>query len=183
VRVSTMVTDTSEISQLLRARDDSILVLVVSPGRLGQLLSEVNPPPEDGFRADLSVSQYRSQFEPDLSESRIRELCAANQFPDSEIEAGEVVPGAYKNSRGEWQITMEGIRARQRRERAQGLERRKRQAEEKKELRRKVEAAAPDENHPSSKADNQEQPVPHERPTHVARPTKGRWRESLSQPR
>ena len=115
------------IREAVTAGGDSIVVLIVPPGNAGQLFG--NPttatPREE---RDLSIAQYKAQVEPDLSESRIRELCAEGVFPDTTDEAGEVVPGAYKDSAKEWRITREGIAARQKKEREEGLRRR---AEEK----------------------------------------------------
>jgi hypothetical protein len=96
-------------------------VLVVSLDALRQLFSATESAP---FRRDLTVAQYKAQVEPELSESRIRELCADGTFPDVEAD-NETVPGAYKDSRGDWRITPEGIAERQRQERARGVKMRR----------------------------------------------------------
>lgn len=117
-------------------RDGEPLVLVVvPPGRFHDLVPDALP--DNGFSPDLSIEQYKAKHDPNLSLSRIRELCVAGAFPDTTDEAG-VTPGAYKNAKGEWRITLAGIVERQRQERLNGMERRDREAE----LRKAQNAAA-----------------------------------------
>jgi hypothetical protein len=135
-----MTTDNLQtIREAVSGAGDSLLVLVVPATRVRDLFgdsAQAQPP----YTADLTVPQYREQFEPDLSDSRIRELCAARAFPDTTSEDGQVVPGAYKDSSGAWRITREGIVARQRLEREAGL-RKRAEAEEEKLARAEAEAA------------------------------------------
>lgn len=71
---------------------------------------------------DFTVAQYLRQYEPGLSENRIREQCGEGYFPVTLAEDGTEVPGAYLDSHGHWRITREGIAERQRRDRQAGLE-------------------------------------------------------------
>jgi hypothetical protein len=111
------------IRKAVSGAGDSLLVLVVPVSRVRDLF-DGSAPAHPVYTADLTVPHYREQFEPDLSDSRIRELCAAKVFPDTTTEDGRVVPGAYKDSGGNWRITREGIVARQTYERADGLRKR-----------------------------------------------------------
>ena len=176
------------IQEILRTRgdgEDSILVLVVPPTSLGELLGQTRVPEEACYTPDLSISKYRSRFEPELSESRIRELCAGGHFPDYEDESGEKTPGAYKNSKGEWRITMEGIIARQKSERAKGIQRReneRRRADARKEIPEK----------PGEPSDPLRVPPPRSsmipkedrsESTLASRPRKGAWQGILEEKR
>jgi len=126
-----MTTDTLQtIREAVSGAGDSLLVLVVPTARVRDLFGDSSPA-QPTYTADFTVPQYRERFEPDLSDSRIRELCAAKAFPDTTAEDAQVVPGAYKDSAGNWRITREGIVARQRLEREEGLRRRGEAEEEK----------------------------------------------------
>jgi hypothetical protein len=126
-----MTTDNLQtIREAVSGAGDSLLVLVVPAARVRDLFGD-SAQARPSYTADLTVPQYREQFEPDLSDSRIRELCAGKAFPDTATEDGRVVPGAYKDSSGGWRITREGIVARQRLEREEGLRRRAEADEEK----------------------------------------------------
>lgn len=119
-----MTTDNLQtIRETVSGAGDSLLVLVIPATRMRDLFGD-SAPAQPSYTADLTVPQYREQFEPDLSDSRIRELCASKAFPDTTAEDGRIVPGAYKDSTGAWRITREGIVARQRSEREEGLRKR-----------------------------------------------------------
>lgn len=120
-----MTTDNLQaaIREAVSGTGDSFLVLVVPTARVRDLFGD-SAPAQQSYTADFTVQQYREQFEPDLSDSRIRELCASRVFPDTMTEDGRVVPGAYKDSTGAWRITREGIVARQKKEREEGLRKR-----------------------------------------------------------
>jgi hypothetical protein len=110
------------IREAVTANGDSIILLIMPSGHFGQIFG--NAPAQPQEERDLTVAQYQAKVEPDLSDSRIRELCAAGVFPDTTYAEGEVVPGAYKDSAGSWRITREGIVARQTLEREEGLRKR-----------------------------------------------------------
>lgn len=158
--------------------DDSILVLVLPAGRLRNLFA---PPAAQGreFVRDLTVAQYRERFEPSLSESRIRELCAEGVFPDSAGEDGESVPGAYKDGKGEWRITLAGIVARQRHERSEGM--RVRAASLSARKRRKADATEPDSPpRPPAKRPRRVSPSAHA-PAALKRLREGKWKRVLEE--
>lgn len=111
------------ILDALSGAGDSLLVLVIPATRMRDLFGD-SAPAQPSYERDLLVPEYRVQFEPDLSDSRIRELCASKVFPDTTAEDGRLVPGAYKDSTGAWRITRAGIVARQRSEREEGLRKR-----------------------------------------------------------
>jgi hypothetical protein len=92
------------------------LVPAVFGSRVGSPSS--GPDPE----RDFTVAEYRRRYEPELSASRIREQCGEGFFPTSLADDGTEVPGAYRDSRGQWRITREGIAERQRRDRQASLE-------------------------------------------------------------
>lgn len=162
---------------------EALVFVVVPQGVPG------NPVPEpsalSGFAPDLSIEEYKARHEPDLSVSRIRELCVAGTFPDTTDEQGDVTPGAYKNAKGEWRITLAGIVERQRHERVDGMRRRDREAEERR-ARREAEDAA---DHPSDTgeaAPPEEAGAPDPSPPardakSVDRPRKGAWRGVLAE--
>jgi len=126
-----MTTDNLQtIREAVSAAGDSLLVLIVPAARMPELLG-ASTQAQPRFEADFSVAEYREQVEPKLSDGRIREMCAEGVFPDTPGENGELVPGVYKDSKGEWRITREGIVARQRHEREQGLRKRLEAAEKK----------------------------------------------------
>lgn len=119
-----MTTDNIQtIREAVSGAGDSLIVLIGPAARVRDLFGD-SAPAQPTYAADLTVPQYREKFEPDLSDSRIRELCAAKAFPDTTAEDGQVVPGAYKDSAGNWRITQEGIVARRAYEREQGLRKR-----------------------------------------------------------
>ena len=69
---------------------------------------------------DISVKQM-AELE-DKGTTTIRDRCAAGYYPGT-IEKGVLVPGAYKNSSGDWRITLAGIHAAQEREREEAVDR------------------------------------------------------------
>lgn len=105
--------------------DGRVVVLVMTP----EAAREFFAPPlagEPAFQKDLSLKEYRARFDPDLSPGWIRELCASGAFPDTVLEDGRTVPGAYKASTGNWRISLDGVRARQEEDRSAALRRRPR---------------------------------------------------------
>lgn len=137
------------------------------------------------FAPDLSIEEYKARHEPDLSVSRIRELCSEGAFPDTTDEDHAVTPGAYKNAKGEWRITLAGIVERQRQERIDGMRRRDREAEERR-ARREAEDAAvrssgAGEGGPPAKTESPAPPPPTEAARSVDRPRKGSWKKVLAE--
>ena len=170
------------IQAAVAGADDSVLVMVIPTSRINDVFGG-SEPIGDPYTPDLKIAEYKAQFEPELSLSRIRELCAEGAFPDSENESGEVVPGAYKNSKDEWQITMAGIVARQRREREEGLKRRKREEERKRleddERRAKHEGSTEeDDDAPVTERKRRSKPSSGEP---VDRPNKDSWQKILEE--
>jgi hypothetical protein len=162
---------------------EALVFVVVPQGAPGTSVAESSSP--TSFAPDLSIEDYRARHEPDLSLSRIRELCVAGAFPDTTDGQDTVTPGAYKNAKGEWRITQAGIVERQRQERLDGMRRRDREAEERK-ARREAENSAAS----SSGADEPALPGEVQRPDpqlragdaqSVDRPRKGAWREVLGE--
>lgn len=126
-----MTTDNLQIiREAASGAGESVFVLIVPAARMPELFG-ASTQAQSRFEADLSVAEYREQVEPKLSDGRIREMCAEGVFPDTTTQDGEIVPGVYKDSKGEWRITREGIVARQRAERAEGLRKRVETAEQK----------------------------------------------------
>lgn len=123
--------DTEQIRKALNGDEERIPVVVLPARQLGTLFGGV--PHADGnvFSADLTIEEYQERYAPALSPSRIRELCATGEFPDSVSDDGAPVPGAYKMPNGTWRITMEGIVARQAHDRAEGLKWREQEQERK----------------------------------------------------
>lgn len=171
------------------------VVLVVPVNDLPALFAGGPEAAEDPFVPDLTIAQYKERYEPNRSESRIRELCAAGVFPDTpDTEAdGEVIPGAYKDEAGEWRITLEGIIARQRRERRHGLDQRVREADRRKNDREqaleKVEVETcdadpdtPDGGEQSDRATRTRADTQSGKGTPAARPRKGAWRRAAAPP-
>lgn len=147
---------------------DSVVVLIVPANSIGDIFRDSGPG-DDGFTQDLGIPEYQARFESKLSLSRIREICAEGAFPDSVDESGETVPGAYKDSKGEWKITMAGIRARQRKEREAGLKRRERAEQRRKQS----------ESEGSTPVMAVDRPASSGKPRGgVARPQRGSWRKA-----
>lgn len=174
------VLETLRISLL----DGKPLVLVLMPsGRFGDLGPKGLP--GDTFSPDLSVEEYRAQYEPELSPTRIRELCVGGAFPDAVGPSGEVTPGVYKTSGGEWRITLAGIVERQRQERVNGIERRDREAELRKEKNVAAESRSSKEDRDGLDQDDEVETdgggPSTEGPRSVDRPGKDRWMAVLAE--
>lgn len=173
---------------------DNVLVLVIPRSEVSGLFSRSPQDAADDFEQDFTVAQYKERFEPNRSESRIREICSTGAFPDTTAASGEVIPGAYKDRAGDWRITMEGILARQRRERAHGLEQRRREDERRRKDAKKdgAEGKPPT---PRKRPQNKRQdaspssgPVGDgggssrkKGPSKVSRPKKGAWRKAIAE--
>lgn len=136
-----IMTDTLKTFREATGMDDAVLVLVVPQDKLPALFSGGEGRPSD-VELDLTVAQYRERYEPDLSESRIAEMCAAGVFPDSVAPDGDTIPGAYKTRSNHWRITKAGIQARQKRDREEGLKRRQEEAVRKAEQSEGIEETA-----------------------------------------
>lgn len=162
-------------------RDRTPLVVVVAlPDQLRSLLPEV--PPDGGVAADLSVEEFKARYEPDLSLSRIRELCAGGAFPDTPDDRGGMTPGVYKTAKGEWRITMAGIVERQRQERSNGIQRRDRAAAERQAKRQAEDArgsGSDGDGRPPADEAEQSDPQAPAGGSKPPRPRKGKWREAL----